>query len=423
MKCLLAFALFSAGAPAVGAPEPPPPPARRAIGLDEAYALALNKSEELAQRGETVAELDARMDELWSNVKPRLNLNASQGWTDTPQTTFPVPTSRPYLIANAHQPLFSGFREFMAIRASKAQGESAELSLRRAKQRIYEDVARAYADLLGLHHELKTREAIFRTTQERLKELRHFEGLGRSRRSEVLSAESLLAQIESDIEGARGQERSFQWALRFLTGLQEDLEPSEVTMPVSASLEPFLEGSRERPDVEASRRDLEAARLLVGVQSRQRWPNIYADGNYYIKRPADFNQHVSWDVTLSAQLPLYWGGLIGAQVREASAQARSAQQALLLALRRAELEVRSAHSDLESFLSVARALSKAVSLAEANAKAQAEDYRHGLVTNLEVLSALNTVQETRLRLDSAQLRAFRARVSLEVASGGPRSPQ
>jgi outer membrane protein TolC len=62
-----------------------------------------------------------------------------------------------------------------------------------------------------------------------------------------------------------------------------------------------------------------------------------------------------------------------------------------------------------------------MTLAEANAKAQNADYRHGLVTNIDVLASLTTVQSTRLRLDAAQIQAFFARVRLEVAAGGPES--
>ncbi len=62
-----------------------------------------------------------------------------------------------------------------------------------------------------------------------------------------------------------------------------------------------------------------------------------------------------------------------------------------------------------------------MTLAKANAKAQAEDYRHGLVTNIDVLTSLTAVQATELRLDQARLQAFDDGVRLEVAAGGPRS--
>ncbi len=138
-------------------------------------------------------------------------------------------------------------------------------------------------------------------------------------------------------------------------------------------------------------------------------------------RPKNFSQHVNWDATVTGQLPLYYGGQIGAQTRQARAQRRFNEQALSLVLRTAELDVRSSYSDLTSDLSIVAALQNAMTLAEANAKAQTADYRHGLVTNIDVLTSLTTVQTTRLRLDAAQIQAYYARVRLEVAAGGPES--
>lgn len=401
------------------------PVAGREIALDEAYRLALKRSEALAQQGFTIEELQARVDELWSNVRPRVALTGSQIWQDDPGpsaggggfNTF-TQTSRPQAQITAHQPLFSGFREFLAVRTTKSQTEAARLQLKRAEQLIYQDVASAYTNLLSLHIEMRSRQALVDLTEERIKELRQRASIGRSRESEVLAARSQRAQAVADLESARGQERNAQALLRFLTGLEEDLFPKDVPLPAAEVVDPFLERAEKRADVAARRLDLESARSGVAIQSRQRLPSIALDGNYYLKRPAGFSEHIRWDATLSATLPLYYGGAISAQVRQAEARAKSAEQAVSLARRAAEREVRQAHAALDSSLSMVKALDTALELADANAKAQTADYRLGLVTNLEVLSALNSALQTRLNLDRARLQAALNRIQLEVASGG-----
>lgn len=394
------------------------------LTLDEAYASALARSEAIAERGETYAQTMAQVNALWAEVMPRVSLNGTHVWQDTPGkgVSFPLPANQNTLAVNAHQPLFSGLRDFLAVRAGRALTESAALALTRAKQLLYQDVAGAYLDLLQSRRELATLDAQVKLTGDRVAELRKFVDLGRSRQSEILAAQSQLAQSEADLEAARGREVLAQATLRFLTGLEQDLEPREIELPADAGdVRPFIDRSRTRPDVEAARRDLEAADLNVGVQHRQYWPSVGVDGNYYLERPNNFSKNVRWDATLSAQLPLYWGGQIAAQTREAEAQRGFREAALSLALRQAELEVRDAHSGLMSGLSVVRALRNALTLAEANAKAQAADYRHGLVTNIDVLTALTTAENTRLKLDQAELQAYDARVRLEVAAGGPGS--
>lgn len=394
----------------------------RPISLDEAYAAALKRSETVAEKGETYAQVMAQIDQLWSDVKPRINLDAQQQWQDTPgpNVNFPLPAANPTVAINGHQPLFSGLRDFLAVKAGKAQGESAGLALERAKQLLYQDVTNAYLNLLQSRRDIATHEEQVKLTADRIKELKAFEDIGRSRKSEVLAARAQEALDVADLETSRGVERVQQATLRFLTGIEQDLAPEEIVVPSQAGdMQPYLDRAQRRPDVEAARKDFEYSDLYVSIQSRQYWPTVALDGNYYLLKPKNFSQHIEWDATVSAVLPLYWGGQIRAQTRQARAQRGFNEQALSLALRTAELDVRSSYSDLVSDLSIVKALENAMTLAEANAKAQEADYRHGLVTNIDVLTSLTTVQTTRLSLDAAQIQAYFARVRLEVAAGGP----
>jgi len=414
----LAALLFAA------APFPAAAADAKNLSLDEAYSAALTRSEEIAEKGQTYAQVVAQIDEIWSAVKPRLNLNASHIWQDTPGAgvNFPLPANQDTVAISGHQPIFAGLRDFLAARAAKVESESAELALKRAKQLLYQDVAGAYLNLLQNHREIATLEAQVKLTDDRVKELKNFVDLGRSRKSEILAAQSQLAQDAADLESARGRERLSQATLQFLTGLDQDLSPQEIATPETAGEEkPYLDRAQTRPDVEAARRDFEYADLYVSIQGRQHLPTVALDGNYYLLRPNNFSKNVHWDATLSGQLPIYYGGQIGAQVREAKASRAFKEAALSLALRTAQLDVRSAHSDLVSDLAVVRALQNAMTLAEANAKAQSEDYRHGLVTNIDVLASLTVVQNTRLRLDQAEIQAYDAGIRLEVAAGGPGS--
>ncbi len=353
----LAAALFAAPASAapgdssaVAASSAAPADAAQAITLDEAYAAALKRSETVAEKGETYAQMMAQIDVLWSQVKPRLNVNATQTWEQVPTPNpFGFPASQHVVAINGHQPLFSGFRDLLAIHASKAQGESAELAYRRAKQLLYQDTANAYLNLLESRRDIATHEAQVKLTEGRVKELKSFEDIGRSRKSEVLAAQAQQAQDAADLETSKGLELVQQATLQFLTGRDEELAPAEISVPAEAEdMQPFLVRAQHRADVEGARKDFEYSDLYVSIQKRQYWPTIYADANYYIRRSVSFYQGIYWDATLTGQLPIYYGGQISAQTNQAQAQRGYNEQALSLALRTAELDVRSAHSDLVS---------------------------------------------------------------------------
>ena len=407
--------------PLSAAAQTTPAPGRE-LDLAEAYKLALARSEQIAISGETYLETMAKADELLSQVKPQISLMGSETIQHVPPGM-----SNQFLQANreqgwvtAHQPLFSGFREFLAYRAAKGLGRSAELQLERAKQLLYQDVARAYLDLLTAQEDIRIRLSLVTITQDRVGDLKEFRKVGRARPSELLAAQSQLAQYLAQLESARAAEQVAQFKLGFLTGLEERLALKPVPAPVSVpDLGPILERARTRPDVEARRSEQAAAELSVKVVSRRRWPTIAVDANYYFQRPPSFTSEVKWDATITGSLPLYGGGTTGTQTRQQEARLRARRQALSESVRTAELEAKSAHQDLLSSASITAALDNAARLAADNAKAQAEDYRLGQVTNLDVLGSLNILQQTRLQQNAARLDAYWSRVRLEVAAGVP----
>ncbi len=413
--CALLLPLSAAAQPAPAAPG-------RELDMSEAYKLALARSEQIAVSGEAYLETMAKADELWSHVMPQIALMGTETLQHVPKGM-----SNQFLQANReqgwvtlHQPLFSGLREFLAFRAAKGLGQSANLQLERAKQLLYQDVARAYIDLLTAQDDIRIRVSLVSITQDRVGDLKEFRKVGRARASELLAAQSQLAQNLAQLETSRAAEQVAQFKLGFLTGLDERMTLKPVPPPAPLPpLDAVLRRARARADVESRREDLAAAELGIKVTARQRWPTIVADVNYYFQRPPSFTSEVKWDATIIGSFPLYSGGAIGSQTRQQAARQRAGKQALSQAVRIAELEAKSAHQELLSSASITDALDNAARLAADNAKVQAEDYRLGQVTNLDVLGSLNILQQSRLQQNAARLDAYWARVRLEVAAGAP----
>lgn len=404
---------------------PLPAAAARALTLGEAYSLALARSEELAIRGAEYEALLARSREIKGSILPDISLRATETLQDVPPgaSGLFLQRNREQAWLAAQQPLFSGFREFLAFRASKDLGEAGRLRLERAKQLLYQDVARAYLDTLAAQDEIRIRASLLEITEERLKELRQRLRVGRSRRSELLAAEAQHAQALADQAQARAAERGAQFRLRFLTRLEEDAVPAPLPAPPAPpALDAALSRARARPDVEARRLEASAAERNVKAVSRARWPEIGLDANYYLKRPPSFTDQVKWDVVIMGSLPLYNGGRTAAQVRQQVARTAAARAAFEQAARTAELEARTAHEELAVSAGVVEALERAAAAAEANANAQAQDYRLGQVTNLDVLGSLNALQQARLLSNRARLEAWWARARLEVSAGAPGGP-
>ncbi len=389
------------------------PPSRRPIALADAVTLAIKHSESLAASAAGVAEAQARIAELRAAALPRLAVNGT--WKVQDDAGADESNSRTAWVS-LRQPLFSGFREFLLLRAGRALHDAEAADLARAEALLGLDVARAFTGLLRTRRAIAIRMGVRDLTAKRVQDLDERSKVGRSRASEVIAARAQLARQEAELERLRGDDESAEDLLRFLTGLDELLDPQPVPAPALPALEPLVAASTARPDVAARGRQLAAAELAAVAARRERWPVLSADGAYYLERPG-ISEDVRWDATLAASFPLFAGGAISARVRVAEAVRRGASERAALAGRLAALEVRIAHRDLGAGLRSVAALETAEELAGKNAEAQTEDYKNGLVTNLEVLGALDTLMETRLQLEDARLDAALGGLTLDVAAG------
>ncbi|MBI2362495.1 MAG: TolC family protein, partial [Elusimicrobia bacterium] len=156
-----------------------------------------------------------------------------------------------------------------------------------------------------------------------------------------------LARLEGQLPEARGREETAQEVLRFLTGFDERLAPGEPPAPAGADLEAALRAARSRPDVEARRRERDAALFASRGQRRERWPVVGLAGAWYLHR-VGFQENIKWDMTFSAALPLFAGGQATARVAQADARLRAAEERLRGAERLAESEVRRAWAQLKA---------------------------------------------------------------------------
>ncbi|MDD2804504.1 MAG: TolC family protein [Elusimicrobiales bacterium] len=382
----------------------------RPITLGETCKLALARSEALAQQGEAVKQLDAAERAVAASFRPVFDANAAQSKQQNAASV-----TRGYL--SGRYSLFSGMRDYIGARAASAQTHAASLDLERARQALYLNAAQSYLDLFSAQQEVLIRREQMDITARRVAELEARADIGRSRKSEVVAAKTQLAQDSANYLAAAGAERLAQQALLFITGLDTDLLPAGLSLTRGAPLAEYLKLALLRPDLAARRKSLDSYGYLAEIQEHSLWPTVDLSANYYvIKRPMPSPVN-RWDGTVALNLPLYTGGSAGARKDSAYAAKRSAALAVQLAERQALTEVRSAYEEHKYSLLQAASLRDALALAADNAGYQQADYKLGLVTNLDVLNAMNTVLQTRLALAQAKVRCDLTLLKLETAAG------
>ncbi|HEY0779051.1 MAG TPA: TolC family protein [Gemmatirosa sp.] len=177
-----------------------------------------------------------------------------------------------------------------------------------------------------------------------------------------------------------------------------------------------------RPDVRAAVRTLQASIARVGAAVASRLPTVTVSGDYGTQQPGYTNLFRKSGEIYTAQagisVPLFTGGRLAAQEREARAVADQArgqyEQTVLSAQREADNALAGVRLGRDQFVAQAtqvRALQQAFAIAQAR-------YRTGISTYLEVLDAQRSLFTAQLALVQDERQYLVATVDLYRALGG-----
>ena len=395
-----------------------PVAAAEALTLDDYFAQALVRSEVVAAQNELIQQAEERYRQAGAALYPTIDGVASYTWQDRGALNTTIsPTRQPNARLALTQPLFRGFREFAAKRQTQALVGAQSEDYRQARTQLFKDVAQNFYDVLALEQDLKNFDEQINQHLDREKELRDRVRIGRARAGETLTVQSTISTLRAQVEQLQAQLGAVRAAFAFLSGLPATtpLRDTEVLPANPDPIETYLARLEWRPDVKAARQRLTAAQENITVTRGAQRPALDLNANRYLERAGNLKS-VDWDVQLALTIPLYAGGGLQSQVREALSRSTQAELGLSQARRLAEQEIRAAYQSVGFDRSRLEALEQATAAARKNHEAQRRDYRLGLVTNLDVLQALTALQENQRALDRARYTAKLDYLKLEAAA-------
>ena len=392
-----------------------------ALTLDEYFAAALKRSEVVATQGELIRQAEEHYKQANSALRPTVNGVASYTRQDPipagELSTSTSPNRQSLAKLTATQPLFRGFREFAALRQTKALLGAQDQDYRNARAQLFMDVTQNFYTVLSIEQDLKNFGEEINQNIDREKELNSRVRIGRSRIGEVLFVQSTISTLRAQVEQLQAQLGTAREAFAFLSGLASTtlLRDTE-DLPVNLEpLDDYLARLELRPDVSASRQRLSAAQENTKVARGAHLPSLDLNANRYLERTGNLRGS-TWDVGIALTVPIYAGGLLQSKVSEAVSQRTQAELSASQVSRQAEQEIRSIYQSVVFDRSQLDALEKATESARKNYEAQRRDYRLGLVTNLDVLQALTAFQENQRALDRARYTSKLDYLKLQAAA-------
>jgi len=364
------------------------------LKLEEAYKAAIQKTEFGAIMDAQKKQYEARTEKAGAVLYSPLSIKGSYA---AQQAVAPSNYSDAASLAfNITQPVYQGGQLSAALNEAKLQQKSKEFQLATTKITLYSSVAGSFYAVLSAEKDRKNVETVITQTKDMIVELEKRKVIGKAKYSEVLMAQAQLAVLESDLESVLRDILTSRDEFSFLTGLSRDIELEDIEKAEGElkELTFYLEAAAKRPDISALQTDLDTARLETAFQNAYGLPSIYLTGNYYPYRTGS-SSGINWDAGLALNMKLFDFGDTSARVKEAQNKEKESELTLAKKKRQAESDVRSAYGSFKSLLQQVKILENAVDMNGKNYLEQKKDYEFSLVTNLEVLQAMNSLQNAK----------------------------
>lgn len=415
---LLCAGVLAAGSFAQSQPSPAP----AGKSLKDAFASAVKRSESVGIQQELLTQAAEGRTQAEGGFYPTISGSAVFLHQQLPQpqnlqvnTVSDQRTSK----ISLNQSLFRGLKDLATLRQQGAKLEAQSYAVKNAARTLFSDLAVAYYNVLSLQSDEQNYQKALDVNRQRLGELKHFIQVGRSRQTEMLTFQSNISSLEAQLESTHGQLESAKDVLAYLTGWSRDtvLKDNEGEDHGSElDITQYLAKLEDRPDVKAAIADKKAAKEGVPIARSGHLPSLDLVANNYFDRPGYPQGAQDWDASLVVTVPLFQGGVVSSQVRQAESAAAQAELVLSQTKRLAEQEIRTLYDAYSSDLKQIKKLQETADWSKKSADAQLKDYRHGLVTNLDVLQALTTSQDSQRALDRQKLAAKADAAKLQAAA-------
>jgi outer membrane protein len=392
------------------------------FGLDECFQAAIATNEVIASHGQQVIQAKEIVAQARGSILPNISgygtFAFSQAPSDPVAQSF-YPTYQPNVRLAVTQPVFRGLREFAALRRANQIAEMEGHNKEMALIQLYNDVAFNFFALLAYEQELSNLKTQLQLYDERISELNQRQLTGQSSSSEVLTARATQALVQADYKQVNRNRNATWEVFSFLTGLAPGVTLRYELPRTNPKVKPisyYIESLQSRPDIQAAKEGFQAANESVTIARGAHLPSVDFQGNYYLVRPVGVFSEIRWDFQLTLSIPIFAGGIIQAQVRQAESQRVQADLALSRTVRLAEQAVRTLYENYELDSDQLISLETSTELNEKNYQALKSDYSKGLTRNLDVLVALTQLQESRRALNRVRWNTQATWQSLQVLS-------
>jgi len=371
------------------------------VTLTDALRLADQNEEGLNIQGESYLQSLITKDREFANFLPTLSFSPSYSVNDTHGSP-PGSSNHNYSGSlGAGMNVFNGFRDYYTQKAADQTIEQQRQLLLDAQQTVLLDVITAYYTVLDAEQSVDVLTNSLKVQQANVDFIKAQAAVGTAKPLDISQSQAQASQTQVSLNQAVANVHNGRIMLAYLVDapiennpLQDNFDPPTAM----AQLEQWeAQAESGRQDLLASEAAVRAARNNVDVAFGQYYPSVTLNFNYFVFKEYNPASAV-WNGAISANLPIFTGGVIHADVRAAWSQFRQAALTQSQLRRNIDQSVATAYTNLDLAHQQLAELSIQVTAARDALYRAQELYKNGGGTFLELLTAQDTLQTTQLEL-------------------------
>jgi outer membrane protein len=306
---------------------------------------------------------------------------------------------------NLKQNLFR-WENWVALQRADAQVAQAEADYQAAQQDLIERVAQRYFDVLAAQDDLEAQQVALTSIKRQLEQAESRFQIGLIAITDVEEARAAHDSGAAAVIAAKRTLAGAQELLREITGdtfdsLARPIEPFDLASPDPVSEDRWVEMAlQQNLSLVSSRLAADIARENVSAARGGHFPSLDLVGSRYKATsngvdtftdgmPAGGTTLDQTQRTIGLQLtfPIYSGGMVSSQVRQAVYQHRAAKERVERVARQTEHDARDSYLGVLSEISRVKALRRAVESNATSLRATESGYEAGTRTAVDVLQS------------------------------------
>ena len=395
-----------------------------AEGLLSLYDLAAQRDAQLQQAQAQFAADQELLNQAKSVLLPNISAQLSYQQNDY---SMPVPiaakeTQQQKLQLN--QPLFDA-ASFARYEQAKSLVEQAETVYLLSEQQLMLRLSQGYFSVLKAQQLLSFAQAQLASTEKQRDQIDAGVKVGLTNPIDLLEVQARYDMALADVSQATNLLAISQENLARLIG-----QPVPVlkSLALDTKLPSLMEspeqlsqtGAQGNLNLRLNQRKVQASEQQVNATRAAHYPTVslQASMSNLDSRTQFFNSpYQTNSIGVVLNVPLYAGGMVTSQVRQAEQQRLAAQAGLRYADEQAKLDVLSLAKTVQMAQSRLQALRQAVTSNEAFLQAAEEGNRVGLKSLVDVLNARTLLYKAKQDLANALFDDVQNRLSLRAAQG------